>query len=127
MELALKMRPEAVRINFELSQAYRLAGMTQQAEAANQRFLRWQHLSTEHRRLEVRCLVYPNDPRYPRQLGLLLAENGGSPAEAAYYLKKALQLAPGDPAATAALKRLQPSSRPLPSEQASRASPIPFR
>lgn len=127
LEVALKMRPEAVRINFELTQAYRLAGMPKQAEAANHRFLQWQHFSTEHRKLEVRCLAYPNDPRYPRQLGLLLAENGGDPAEAAYYLKKALQLAPGDPTASSALRRLQPSSHSMPPEQAISANATPFR
>lgn len=127
LEEALQMRPEAVRINFELSQAYRLAGMPKQAEAANQRFLQWQHLSTETRQLEVRCLVYPQDPRYPRQLGLLLAEKGGNPSEAAYYLKKTLQLAPGDPAASSALRRLQLPSNPIPPEQAASASTTPFR
>jgi len=127
LEEGLQMRPEAVRINFDLSQAYRMAGMPKQAEAANQRFLQWQHLSTETRRLEVRCLVYPQDPRYPRQLGLLLAQNGGDPAKAAYYLKKTLQLAPGDPAALAALRRLQPASHPDSLEQATRASATPFR
>jgi len=127
LEEALQMRPEALRINFELSQAYRMAGMTPQAEAANRRFIQWQRVSTEQRQLEVRCRIYPQDPRYPRQLGLLLAENRGDPAEAVYYLKKTLQLAPGDPAASAALRRLQPSSHAIPSEQASRASSVPFR
>lgn len=127
LEEALRMHPEALRINFELSQAYAMADMTKQAAEANRRFLQWQRVSTEHRRLQVRCLVYPKDPRYPRQLGLLLADNSGDPKEAAYYLNKALQLAPGDHTVEAALRRLQTPSTPFKPELTSSANPLPLR
>src|SRR5579884_4038061 len=126
-QTSLALNPANGGAHFGLGRVALRQGRAKEAEAANQRFLQWQHLSTETRRLEVRCLVYPQDPRYPRQLGLLLAQNGGDPAKAAYYLKKTLQLAPGDPAALAALRRLQPASHPDSLEQATRASATPFR
>jgi hypothetical protein len=131
------MRPEAMRINFELSQAYRMAGMPKQAEAASARYIQWQSVATKKRQLEVRCLVYPEDPRYPRELGLLLLDNRGDPAEARYYLQRAQQLVPGDPKVEQALRRTEPASPsvssapaasiPFRPEQAASASPIPYR
>jgi tetratricopeptide (TPR) repeat protein len=107
LEQARQMRPDAAQIDYELSNAYRLAGQTKQAAEARNRYLAWQRVSEEHRQLQVRCIAYPKDPQYPRRLGLLLADNNGDPSEAVYYLKRAEELAPGDPAVRSALQRMQ--------------------
>jgi tetratricopeptide (TPR) repeat protein len=130
LELALQMRPDAARINFELSNAYRMAGQTKQAEEARKRYVAWQRVSEQRRQLQVRCIAYPKDPQYPRQLGLLLARNNGDAGEAIYYLKKAEALAPGAPDLRAELSRLQGqrSSAPIsPERVAGAGATTPFR
>ena len=111
LETALSMRPDAARINYELSTAYRMAGDNAKADAAKNRFLAWQQVNAEHRQLQVRCIAFPKDAQYPKRLGLLLVQSNGDPAEALYYLKKAKELAPGDKTVAAALQHLDANSR----------------
>jgi Flp pilus assembly protein TadD len=130
LELALQMRPDAARINYELSNAYRMAGQTKRAEEARSRYVAWQRVSEQRRQLQVRCIAYPKDPQYPRQLGLLLARNNGDAGEAVYYLKKAEQLAPGDPDVRSELGRLQGQGSPTalsPEKVAAASGATPFR
>jgi len=110
LETALTMRPDAPRINYELSTAYRMAGQRAKADSAKDRFLAWQQVNAEHRQLQVRCIAYPKDPKFPRRLGLLLVESNGDPAEALYYLKKANELAPGDAKVVEAMRQVNASS-----------------
>jgi tetratricopeptide (TPR) repeat protein len=126
LETALRMRPDAAKINYELSNAYRMAGLPQQAAAAKDRYANWQRVALEYRRLEVRCIAYPQDPQYPRQLGQLLLRSGGDSAEAVYYLKKAQQLAPGDATVATALSRLQNQPAHANPAKIANAGPIPF-
>jgi tetratricopeptide (TPR) repeat protein len=127
LEMARSMRPDAARINYELSTAYRLAGQPAKADAAKSRFLAWQQVNAEHRQLQVRSIAYPKDPRFPKRLGLLLIESNGDPAEALYYLKKANEMAPGDKAVVAAMHELAASGRLPGPRQLASAGAIPGR
>ncbi len=114
LEIARQMRPDAPRINFELSNAYRMAGQAKLADEAKNRFVNWERVVEEHRKLQVRCMANPQDPQYPKQLGLLLVQSNGDPGEASYYLKKALELAPNDTEVKAALEKLPVANTPAP-------------
>lgn len=130
LEIARQMRPDAPRINFELSNAYRMAGQTKLADEAKNRFLTWERVVEEHRQLQVRCMANPQDPQYPKKLGLLLVQSNGDPGEASYYLKKALELTPGDAEVKAALDKLPSvnAAAPAASEKVAVANgATPFR
>ncbi|HZO88989.1 MAG TPA: tetratricopeptide repeat protein [Chthonomonadaceae bacterium] len=106
MEEAARGLPDVARIHKELADAYRITGQRRKAEQAQARFLALERLAGEERILAVRCIAYPNDPRYPRRLGELYLRRG-EPTRALYYLTKANQIKPGDPQLQALLARSQ--------------------
>lgn len=105
LEQAAHLLPAIARIQTELANAYRAAGMPRQAEEVNARALALQRQGSEERRLIVRCIAYPKDPAYPRQLGELYLKLGER-NQARYYLGKADQIKPGDPATRGLIARL---------------------
>src|SRR5205085_7131907 len=97
LEEAVRAMPNVARFYKELGDAYHATGQPARAAQAQARFLALQKLGAEERKLSVRCIAYPNDPSYPRRLGELYAQLG-DPSRALFYLRKADQLKPGDPA-----------------------------
>lgn len=106
LEEAVHAMPNVARFYKELGDAYRAAGISDRAAKAQARFLALQKLGAEERKLSVRCIAYPNDPAYPRRLGELYAQLG-DPSRALFYLRKADQIKPGDPAVRTLIARLE--------------------
>jgi predicted Zn-dependent protease len=106
LEEAARGLPDVARIYKELADACRAAGQPAKAQQAQARFLALQRLGGEVRILTVRCFAYPNDPRYPRRLGELYLRLGEL-SRALYYLHRANEIKPGDPALQALLARTQ--------------------
>jgi predicted Zn-dependent protease len=110
LEEAARGLPNVARVHKQLADAYRAANQPEKARQARARFLELQRMGADERRLTVRCIAYPADPRYPRQLGELYLRLG-VPNRAAFYLRKANEIKPADPGLHALLARAQAAAR----------------
>ncbi len=109
---ASRLIPHQIRILQTLSRAYLANGQEADASRVRTDVTRLERDASQERTLAVKCSIYPDVARFPRELGTLYLTMGEY-NRASYYLSKASKLLPHNALLRSVVSKLRKGMRPV--------------